>query len=121
MIMYDASDSEAIARIAGRIHTAGDHAAPFEARESARESPSGTACNGHAHHAAQARRVCRVRAARGQQLQSLCTALQVDFVVGTSAKLYLEVSHHQGLKAHAVGVRKCARRKEREPTCRAAT
>ena len=74
MIMYDASDSEAIARIAGRIHTAGDHAAPFEARE----SPSGTACNGHAHHAAQARRVCRVRAARGQQLQSLCTALQVD-------------------------------------------
>ena len=96
--MHDASDSKATAGLAGRVYTTGDHAASFEAPE----SPSGAGGNDHVHHAAH---VPRARAARGQQIRCLREALQVDSVVGTSAELYLEVRHHQGMKANAVGVR----------------
>ena len=98
MVMHDASDSKATAGLAGRVYTTGDHAASFEAPE----SPSGAGGNDHVHHAAH---VPRARAARGQQIRCLREALQVDSVVGTSAELYLEVRHHQGMKANAVGVR----------------
>ena len=94
--MHNAGEAVAVLHVGGRGGATSHHAGQIQARECL----AGACSIDQSIHAA-ACGACRSSMAQ----QSECTfmLLESDAVVGTRAEIYLEVRHHQGLKARVVG------------------
>ena len=92
--MHNAGEAVAVLHVGGRGDITSHHAGPVHARECL----AGACSIDQSIHAAGA--ACGAcRSSMAQQSECTFMLLESDAVVGTRAELYLEVRHHQGLKA----------------------